>query len=146
MQVPELARTRPLHYSLFNMTAWVLLANLGRSVGTDLWNYRGIGGQSLCRMMNFIQTNLTDFPECAHSPAHFAGWFASLRHLTPDTAADRDLLGPLPDASSIEWQDNPDTGLPPQWTIYLLPLATENTMTPVDNTPQTRSVSGKVAL
>lgn len=123
-QRAELARTRPLHYSLFNMTAWVLQADLSRSVGTDLWNFRGVDGQSLCRMMNFIQTNLKDFPEFAQSPEHFTGWLAALRHLTPETAADRDLLGPLPDASSIEWQDNPDTGLPPQWTVFLLRTAT----------------------
>lgn len=137
MQHAELARTRPLHYSLFNMTAWVLLANLSRAVGTDLWNFRGIDGQSLCRMMNFIQTNLTGFPEFAQSPRHFAGWLAALRHLTPDTAADRDLLGPLPDASLIEWQDNPDTGLPPQWPVFLLPSTVENEMTPGEKTPQT---------
>jgi hypothetical protein len=35
----ELARTRPLHYSLFNLDAFTQLAEMGRHVGVDLWHY-----------------------------------------------------------------------------------------------------------
>ena len=35
----ELARTRPLHYSLFNLDAFTQLAEMGRFVGVDLWHY-----------------------------------------------------------------------------------------------------------
>ena len=35
----ELARTRPLHYTLFNLDAFTQLAEMGRLVGVDLWHY-----------------------------------------------------------------------------------------------------------
>ncbi|MFL5562952.1 MAG: alginate lyase family protein, partial [Gemmatimonadaceae bacterium] len=35
----ELARTRPLHYSLFNLDAFTQLAEMGRFVNVDLWHY-----------------------------------------------------------------------------------------------------------
>ena len=85
----ELGRTRPLHYSLFNLTAWVLFAHLGHRLGVNLWKFRGVEGQSICSMLNFIQTNMTAFPEYAEAPDRFSGWLAALRHLTPGTAADR---------------------------------------------------------
>jgi hypothetical protein len=37
----ELARTRPLHYSAFNLQALQILASLGDRVGVDLWHARG---------------------------------------------------------------------------------------------------------
>jgi hypothetical protein len=43
----ELARTRPLHYSLFNLDAFTQLAEMGRHVGVDLWHYHGAKGGSL---------------------------------------------------------------------------------------------------
>jgi hypothetical protein len=35
----ELDRTRPLHYSLFNLDAFTMLAEMARHVGVDLWHY-----------------------------------------------------------------------------------------------------------
>ena len=43
----ELARTRPLHYSLFNLDAFTQLAEMGRHVGVDLWRYTSPGGGSV---------------------------------------------------------------------------------------------------
>ena len=42
----ELARTRPLHYSLFNLDAFTQLAEMARHVNVDLWHYApdGSGG------------------------------------------------------------------------------------------------------
>ena len=34
----ELERTRPLHYTLFNLDAFTMLAEMGRHVGVDLWH------------------------------------------------------------------------------------------------------------
>lgn len=119
VQAGELVRTRPLHYSLFNMTAWVLLAHLGRSAGRDLWNYSGVEGQSLCSMLGFIQNNMKAFPEYANSPETFSTWLAALRLFTPATAANVSLLDPMPLPVPSQWHDDPDTGLPPQWMVLL---------------------------
>jgi hypothetical protein len=43
----ELARTRSLHYSSFNVEALSRLAEVGRKVGVDLWHYQAPGGGSL---------------------------------------------------------------------------------------------------
>ena len=39
-QPHEIARTRPLHYSLFNLEPYTQLAELGRHLGIDLWRHR----------------------------------------------------------------------------------------------------------
>ncbi len=119
LQFAELSRTRPLHYSFFNLTAWNLLAGLGRSVGVDLWNYRGVEGQSICRMMHFIQTNMTHFPEYQDQPAKYGDWFESLLLLVPPAAADRSLLVHSAPEADRNWTDDPDLGLPSQWQFFM---------------------------
>jgi hypothetical protein len=49
----ELARTRPLHYTLFNLDAFTMLAEMGRHVGTDLWHYKGPNGGSILDALRF---------------------------------------------------------------------------------------------
>lgn len=53
-QPEELARTRPLHYSLFNLEPFGRLAELGRHVGVDLWHYDAPTGASLHRAIAFV--------------------------------------------------------------------------------------------
>ena len=43
----ELARTKSLSYSLFNLNAFFTLARLGEIVDVDLWNYRTADGRSV---------------------------------------------------------------------------------------------------
>ncbi len=43
----ELERTRSMHYSGFNVEALSRVAEAGRFVGVDLWNYRALRGGSL---------------------------------------------------------------------------------------------------
>ena len=49
----ELARTRPIHYSLFNLDAFTQLAEMGRHVGFDLWRYRNSKGGSIESALRF---------------------------------------------------------------------------------------------
>jgi oligo-alginate lyase len=46
-QPEELARTRSLHYEMFNVEALSRLAEMGRHVGVDLWTYKAPEGGSL---------------------------------------------------------------------------------------------------
>jgi hypothetical protein len=53
-QPNELARTRPLHYSLFNIEPFARLAELGRHVGVDLWHFEAPKGASLRKAVMFV--------------------------------------------------------------------------------------------
>ncbi|HEY2165052.1 MAG TPA: alginate lyase family protein [Gemmatimonadaceae bacterium] len=53
-QQRELDRTRPLHYTLFNLDAFTMLAEMGRHVGVDLWHYTSPGGGSIGKAIQFI--------------------------------------------------------------------------------------------
>jgi hypothetical protein len=53
-QKRELDRTRPLHYSLFNLDAFTMLAEMGRHVGVDLWHYTAPDGGSIKKALLFV--------------------------------------------------------------------------------------------
>jgi len=51
-QPAELARTRSMHYSNFNVEALSRLAEMGRHVDVDLWHYQAPGGGSIARAVD----------------------------------------------------------------------------------------------
>jgi hypothetical protein len=53
-QKREIDRTRPLHYSLFNLDAFTMLAEMGRHVGVDLWHYTAPDGGSIKKALLFV--------------------------------------------------------------------------------------------
>lgn len=53
-QPHELERTRPLHYSLFNLEAFVYMARLGDHLGLDFWNYTASNGASIKAMIDYL--------------------------------------------------------------------------------------------
>jgi len=53
-QKRELERTRPLHYTLFNLEAFTMLAEMGRHVGVDLWHYTSPTGGSIEKALLFV--------------------------------------------------------------------------------------------
>jgi hypothetical protein len=54
-QALELGRTRPIHYSLFNLDAFTQLAEMSRHVGVNLWGYRSSTGGSITAALSFIE-------------------------------------------------------------------------------------------
>lgn len=53
-QPNELVRTRSLSYSAFNLEALFSLAELGKQVNVDLWNYTSAEGASLKKAFDFL--------------------------------------------------------------------------------------------
>ena len=50
----ELGRTRPIHYSLFNLDAFTQLAEMSRHAGADLWEYRSPAGGTIRAALRFL--------------------------------------------------------------------------------------------
>ena len=53
-QPEELKRTKSLDYTCLNLKFLFELAKAGESRGIDLWNYRGKGGRSLQKALDFM--------------------------------------------------------------------------------------------
>lgn len=53
-QPHELARTRSLSYSIFNLEAMIVAAQLGEHVGVDWWNFKTRDGRSLEKALEYI--------------------------------------------------------------------------------------------
>jgi hypothetical protein len=53
-QPEELARTRPLHYSIFNLEAMARLAETAHAIGVDLWHWSAPNGASLRKALAFV--------------------------------------------------------------------------------------------
>ena len=73
-QPEELARTRPLHYSVFNLEAMTRLAELGRHVGVNLWTWRGDSAVDLRRATAYLAPYLNPvvkFPKPDIEPVQF---------------------------------------------------------------------------
>lgn len=49
----ELARTRPMHYTFFNLEPFSRIAEQARHVGVDLWHHRGADGRGLAAAFRF---------------------------------------------------------------------------------------------
>ncbi len=57
-QPQELARTRSLHYSVFNLSAMSVIARIGEHVDVDLWNYSAHDGRSIRKALDYLQPYL----------------------------------------------------------------------------------------
>ncbi|MHB0999455.1 MAG: alginate lyase family protein [Armatimonadota bacterium] len=53
-QPQEMVRTRPIHYSGYNLHAWFLLALMGDRFNIDIWNYRTEDGRSIRKALDWM--------------------------------------------------------------------------------------------
>ncbi|MEO7456534.1 MAG: alginate lyase family protein [Gemmatimonadaceae bacterium] len=53
-QPQELERTRPLHYSVFNLDAFTMLAEMARHINVDLWRFSAESGGSLAKALAYV--------------------------------------------------------------------------------------------
>jgi hypothetical protein len=78
VQTAEVKRTRPLHYSLFNLGAWWMMAQLCGMFGINLDRFRGVGNESLSGALSFCAANRQHFSDYAEKKAHFDRWISLL--------------------------------------------------------------------
>jgi len=63
----ELARTKSLSYTLFNLSGFFILARLGETVDVDLWHYRTPDGRSLRQALDWMTPYATGQKQWTHS-------------------------------------------------------------------------------
>lgn len=59
-QPEELARTRPLHYSVFTLDAFTMVAEMARHVNVDLWAYTPARGGTLTQALRYVAPYAAD--------------------------------------------------------------------------------------
>jgi hypothetical protein len=98
-QPREIVRQTPLHYMLFNLTAWTVLANHLRHYSCDIWRYEAHGGRLLDRMFDAVK--LDAYKEYTVEPEKFDTWMALLAALRPGALADGAALARL---DAVDWE------------------------------------------
>jgi unsaturated rhamnogalacturonyl hydrolase len=54
----EMARTRPFHYSVFNLQAYFGVASIAQKLGIDVWNYPSATNATLKQGMDYLLTRM----------------------------------------------------------------------------------------
>lgn len=62
----ELARTRSMDYTMYNLEAFTTLAQIGDKVGVDLWNYSSEDGKSIKLAFSYLYPYLQDKSKWEH--------------------------------------------------------------------------------
>jgi hypothetical protein len=115
-QPHEIGRTRPRHYSHYNLVAWTLLARLAEAVGDDLWLHRTEDGRGIERGLAWFLEHsgsagipgFADEPDVAPSAPL---WFA-YRSRYVDSGRE-----PAAADEVAPFRLDPLSGVPPYWQL-----------------------------
>lgn len=110
-QPHELQRSRPLHYSCFNLQGWSSLARIGRGCGEDLWSYRSAAGHALRPAFDLVLGGGGEWPD-GHADGFDRGRMAPLRREL-EVAADPGIG--IPDGLPPVFPS--ETGIRPYWFL-----------------------------
>jgi hypothetical protein len=111
----ELARTRPRHYSHYNLIAWTLLARVAEAVGDDLWSHRTKDGRGIERGLAWVinphgpQAGPQFADEPNVTPLAPLALAYRTRYAGPDQARGSDETAPF--------CLGPRSGMPPYWSL-----------------------------
>jgi hypothetical protein len=103
LQIYESGRTKPLHNSLFNLSAWASTVQLANSIKMNLLDYEGLEGESLQHAIVFCSRNRASFIDYAADPKSYDLWIEILIS----------MFGVQANSKSIQLVDDPNWGLPP---------------------------------
>jgi hypothetical protein len=77
-QVHEVKRSKPLHYSLFNLSAWWTMKRLAGEFGIDLLAFKGTRGESIANAIRHCAEHREAFADYAASAGKHDAWIAAL--------------------------------------------------------------------
>ncbi|MES2180182.1 MAG: alginate lyase family protein [Gemmatimonadota bacterium] len=100
----ELERTRPLHYSVFNLDAFTMLAEMGRQVRADLWRFTAANSASIEKALRFVApyaNTAVKFPAVDLTPVGTAIFLLPLRRASA-ALRDAELIRAL---QQLPWRE-----------------------------------------
>lgn len=119
-QPKELARTRPWHYSWFNLQAYARLAVQAKRLGVDLWRAKGPDGQSLKTAVEFLlpylkKERVWSYPDLDKiDPLHLAPGLIELAAVSGE-ASYLDLSRSFAGSRLTPRREFLTTGIDPNW-------------------------------
>ena len=70
----EIERTRPLHYSLFNLSGWHMMCRIAQEFSIELTSFRGVNGESLANAVSYCLENRAMFSDYSTGGGDFDWW------------------------------------------------------------------------
>src|SRR5579883_2821647 len=106
-QPRELARTRPFHYSAFNLEALTALALLGARAGVDLWGYETPDGRGIRAALDYLVPFATGaapwpYPDLDFDGRALAPLLARAARAYPDAGYAALIPQAFPDATPLQ--------------------------------------------
>jgi hypothetical protein len=102
IQSYECERTKPLHYSLFNLAAWAMMVQLAAQFSVQLQKFEGAKGESIAGALSFCSDNRQRFSDYSKNQGEYDYWIELLESIFSDSKT-----------GEIATVKNSDFGIPP---------------------------------